>query len=216
MLENLPEQLGHALQGQRAGIENVVFYRLLVERQVARIELSSFAFENMSPLPTRYTADGEGISPPLVWHGVPDCAAQAVLIVEDADSPTPKPLVHAIAVNLSRLQSSLPEGALAAQELTSADEPVVGLNSFLKRGWLPPDPPPGHGPHRYAFQLFALREGRKFSSTPGRQEFFDAVIDRAIAGGCLIGTYERPTRQEIGNSETEQANLAELVAPVPA
>jgi phosphatidylethanolamine-binding protein (PEBP) family uncharacterized protein len=56
---------------------------------------------------------------------------------------------------------------------------------------LPPDPPPGHGPHRYVFQLFALIAGDDFSETPGRAAVVDALRERAIASGYVIGTYER-------------------------
>src|SRR5215468_10402113 len=49
----------------------------------------------------KYTADGAGVSPPLQWKGVPDAAGSVVLLVEDADSPTRHPLVHAIAYDLS-------------------------------------------------------------------------------------------------------------------
>jgi phosphatidylethanolamine-binding protein (PEBP) family uncharacterized protein len=81
----------------------------------------------------------------------------------------------------------------------------TGLNSFLMHGWLPPDPPPGHGEHRYAVQVFALAEGAAFSASPGRQELFDAISERAIAAGCLIGVYERPQRARIQDSGAEDA-----------
>ncbi len=37
MLEKLPESLGQMLQGQRSGMENIVFRQLLRDREVARI-----------------------------------------------------------------------------------------------------------------------------------------------------------------------------------
>lgn len=57
---------------------------------------------------------------------------------------------------------------------------------------MPPDPPPGHGVHRYAFQLYALRAVPVFSETPGRDEVVDALREHAVASGLLIGTCERP------------------------
>jgi len=194
VLQNLPEQLGRALLGQRAGMENIALYRLLLERDVPHIDLHSSAFANMTAMPQRYTADGDGLSPPLGWRGMPEGAALAVLLVEDADSPTPRPLVHAIAVALDPRDGAVREGALDSADDASRDALEIGLNSLLKRAWLPPDPPPGHGEHRYAFQIFALRDGAPFSRAPGRQEIFDAILERAIAAGCLIGTYERARR----------------------
>ena len=98
MLEKLPDVIGHALQGQRAGLEKILFNRIDLRTGTARIEVSSMAFADHAPIPPRFTADGEGGSPQLQWRNVPESATTLVLIVEDADSPTPEPLVHAIAV----------------------------------------------------------------------------------------------------------------------
>jgi hypothetical protein len=194
MLENLPEPLGRSLRAQRAGMENVCLQRLLKQRGVQPIEVRSPAFEQLMPIPVRFTADGDGSSPPLAWSGVPQHSGTLVLIVEGADSPTPRPFVHAIAVNLPPADGALAEGAVSNG--TGAREALeLGVNSFLRRGWLPPDPPPGHGEHRYVFQVFALDGENAFTRLPGRQALFDAIADRATAAGALIGTYERPRRQ---------------------
>ena len=191
MLEKLPDVIGHALHGVRAGLDAIVFNTLGLREGMASIAMSSLAFADHGPLPARYTADGEGVSPPLQWSGLPAGTVSAVLLVEDADSPTPSPLVHAIVVGLPADDGALAEGALP-----SADHEGIGLgvgrNSYLQAAWLPPDPPPGHGVHRYAFQLFALDGAPSFSATPGRDEVIDALRVHAIASGLLIGTCERP------------------------
>jgi phosphatidylethanolamine-binding protein (PEBP) family uncharacterized protein len=115
MLEILPEGIGHALINQRAGMENVVYNLLHRERQTARFELRSPAFVFNARIPPRFTADGDGISPPLVWDHVPPEAASLALIVEDADAPTPHPLVHAIVVDLEAAAGEMPEGALNSE-----------------------------------------------------------------------------------------------------
>jgi len=190
MLEKLPENLGHALLNQRAGMENVVYNQLHAHHPTARLNVSSVAFAFNSELPIKYSADGAGISPPIAWSGVPVDTKSIALIVEDADSPTPHPLVHAIVVGLPPDDGSIEEGALSSPEHEGIGL-KTGRNSFFRQAWLPPDPPPGHGVHRYVFQVFALRAGAPFSATPGRGEFIQAILDRAIAVGCLIGTYER-------------------------
>ncbi|MFZ3118267.1 MAG: YbhB/YbcL family Raf kinase inhibitor-like protein [Variovorax sp.] len=191
MLEKLPDVIGHALHGVRAGLDEVVFNTLGLREGMASIALTSLAFADHAPLSARYTADGEGLSPPLQWTGLPGGAASLVLLVEDADSPTPHPLVHAIVVGLPAEDGALAEGALP-----SADHEGTGLhvgrNSYLQAAWLPPDPPPGHGVHRYAFQIYALRTVPVFSDSPGRDELIDALRAHAMASGLLIGTCERP------------------------
>ena len=189
MLEKLPDIIGHALRDMRAGMDQIVFNNSGLRSGMGALQVSSLAFADHAPIPERYTADGEGVSPPMQWSGVPANAASLVLIVEDADAPTPHPLVHAILVDLPPDDGSLPEGAIDGDKDDAVHE---GRNSYLMTGWLPPDPPPGHGRHRYAFQLFALGAGEPFGGTPGRDDVVAAVRERGIASGCLIGTYERP------------------------
>lgn len=190
MLEKLPEAVGHALRHQRAGLEKIAFHQLDLRNGMAQIEVRSLAFADHGPIPEQYTADGEAVSPPLNWMGVPENAQSVVLIVEDADAPTPNPLVHAIVVDLLPSRTELAEGALKSADHEGAGL-SIGKNSYLQQAWLPPDPPPGHGQHRYAFQVFALAAGPPFTDGPGRDEVLTALRDRALASGCLIGTYER-------------------------
>ena len=191
MLENLPDAVGLALRGQRAGLEKIAFQRIDLRGGMAAIDMKSLAFADHAPIPAQYTADGNGLSPPLQWVGVPQATASMVLIVEDADAPLPQPLVHAIVVDLQGGDGALAEGALESPDHEGTGY-RAGRNSYLQTSWLPPDPPPGHGLHRYAFQLFALEVQPDFSASPGRDEVLNALRAHAIASGCLIGTYERP------------------------
>lgn len=204
MLEKLPDALGHALRGQRAGLDKIAFQSLDLRGGIAAIDVKSLAFGDHAPIPEQYTADGSGVSPPLQWVGVPAAAASLLLLVEDADSPTPHPFVHAIVVGLPPEDGALAEGALESPDHPGAGY-RTGRNSYLQTGWLPPDPPPGHGVHRYAFELFALAAAPDFSDAPGRDEVLDVLREHAIASGCLIGTYERPDgtiREREGQSVT--------------
>jgi Raf kinase inhibitor-like YbhB/YbcL family protein len=141
-------------------------------------------------MPVRYTSDGEGISPPIAWGDVPAGTQSVILVIEDADSPTPAPLVHAIVWNLSPARGSLDEGALRC-ETTEGNGHAMGKNSFMSAKYLAPDPPPGHGPHRYAFQLFALDSRPDLGNNPGRNRVAEHLKQHGLAKGLLIGTYER-------------------------
>jgi Raf kinase inhibitor-like YbhB/YbcL family protein len=211
MLETLPESVGEALHNRRAGLQNTVYYRLTNLMRRARVEVRSAAFGPGEHIPAAYTADGDGISPPLEWSGIPDAAASLVVIVEDADSPTSRPLVHAIIVNLDKSKSSLIEGALSSPD-HRATGLQAGRNSYLSHAWLPPDPPPAHGIHRYVFQVFALRSGAAFSDTPGRQEVFCAIAERAVGAGRLIGTYERVAKVRSREPDLARAGTPSAIA----
>src|ERR1700729_1863430 len=112
MLEKLPEFVGQALQGHRAGLENILSNKIAVTGAVYKLEVSSPAFPPNGLLPVRFTADGEAIAPPLQWGRVPDTTTTVVLIIEDADSPTTEPLVHAIAVDIDPQRIGIAEGEL--------------------------------------------------------------------------------------------------------
>ena len=193
MLEKLPDVIGRALHGVRAGLDEIVFNNVGLRQGMAAIDVTSIAFADHAPIPARYTADaheGAGVSPPLQWSGLPVGTVSVVVLVEDADSPTPQPLVHAIVVGLAADESALAEAALPSPDNPGAGH-HVGLNSFLQLAWLPPDPPPGHGVHRYAFQVFALGAAVDFADVPGREAVLELVREHGIASGCLIGTYQR-------------------------
>jgi phosphatidylethanolamine-binding protein (PEBP) family uncharacterized protein len=212
MLEILPEAIGRALQHQRAGIEKILFNAELARAQLTLIDITSPAFAPNTELPRRYTADGAGVSPPLMWRNVPADAVTIALIVEDADSPTPEPLVHGIVVDIDPREPGLVEGIFSGPPDPSPEK--LGLNSYLMHGWLPPDPPPGHGVHRYAFQAFALAGGEPLSKSPGRGEVAAAVRERAIAKGCLIGTYQREITVKAHDNAPSSADVTAMTAPV--
>ena len=186
MLEHLPHIVGEALSGTRPGLEAVTLNHI---EAPAGIAVTSPAFAPDATLPTRFTADGSGVSPPLCWSGVPAAARALVLLVEDADSPTPQPLVHAIVYGLPPADGEIAEGALHGP--AGDGDTAMGRNSFLQAGWLPPDPPPGHGPHRYVFQIYALDAEPALGSTPGRHQFVAAITGHVLAKGAMIGVFGR-------------------------
>ncbi|BCI71551.1 phosphatidylethanolamine-binding family protein [Sphingomonas sp. S17] len=198
MLEHLPAWLGKAMSGWRAGVESLAITRAdLVP--TASLSLNSPAFGDMARLPERFTADGAGVSPPLFWSDPPAGTAMLALLVEDADAPTPQPLVHAILWNLPPRAGELAEGAIVADGPGSAEQGDVGRNSYLGEGWLPPDPPRGHGEHRYVFQLFALDAVVEIGGeTPGRGAMLDAMAGHVLAAGVLTGTYSREEEAPVG------------------
>jgi len=190
MFEHLPAQLGHALRRVRPGLDKLLCNDPAFA-DVAVLPVHSRAFDDGAPLPLRYTADGEGLSPPIQWHHVPADARSVAVLVEDADSPTPRPLVHAIVWNLPGEDGVLGEGVLNAMHATGS--PDLGRNSMLQHAWLPPDPPPAHGAHRYGFQVFALDRAPAHGEAPGRGKLLELLRGHVLASGLLVGTYERRT-----------------------
>ncbi|KAB1071028.1 YbhB/YbcL family Raf kinase inhibitor-like protein [Methylobacterium planeticum] len=189
MLEKLPHAVGEALSGLKAGLEKTAFHAAFADAP-ATLRVTSEAFADGAAMPARFTEDGAKVSPPLAWSGIPTEARSVAILAEDADSPTPKPLVHLIVFNLAGQDGSLAEGALASPDGPGAHH-ALGKNSFLKDQYLPPDPPTGHGPHRYVFQVYALDGTLDLAASPGRGALLGAMAGRVLAKGQITGTYAR-------------------------
>ena len=207
MLEHVPHWLGAALRNVRAGGSKLA----IVQEELGAfdtIDLSSPAFADGGRLPERFTADGAGVSPPLVWGPLPHATQSLALIVEDPDAPALQPLVHAIVWGIPGDTHRLAEGAIGADGEGEADGRDVGRSSFFREGWLPPDPPTGHGAHSYAFQLFALGPCADPGPTPGRSAILRAMSGNVLAAGLLIGTYSRGEEAPVGPAGAVRAATA--------
>ena len=189
MLEKLPHAVGEALSALKAGLDKAAAHADFADVP-STITVTSDAFADGGAIPARYTEDGERTSPPIAWTGVPAGAACVVVLVEDVDSPSINPLVHLIAWNLPPRDGALPEDAIAGAT-SEGGRLELGRNSFQSEGWLPPDPPTGHGVHRYLFQVYAVDAVPDVSSSPGRGAVVAAMAGHVLAKGVLTGTYQR-------------------------
>ncbi len=84
--------------------------------ETVTLKLSSPAFTDGGAIPQKYTCEGEDISPPLAWSGVPAGAKSLVLIVDDPDAPDPKApkmtWVHWVLYNLpGGVRVAFPKGS---------------------------------------------------------------------------------------------------------
>lgn len=118
--------------------------------------IQSPAFAGKERTPTRFTGDGEDLSPKLTWSGVPEGAKELALICDDPDAPTPEPWVHWVIYKIPAVASGLAEHIPTAKTLSQPAGALQGKNSWGSIGYRGPAPPPGHGVHHYHFKLYAL------------------------------------------------------------
>jgi Raf kinase inhibitor-like YbhB/YbcL family protein len=190
MANEWARKVGQMLRNVRPGLGALATSRLDVPR--AGMSITSPVFEDGGTIPDRYTQDGEALFPPLEWHGVPAGTRSLALIVEDADAPFPRPLVHAVLHSIPPGLSGIQEGGLAMKQVRMSPLGFkVGRNSMARPGWMAPSPIPGHGPHRYAFQLFAADLVPSFPNPPGRGILLRALKGNLLAAACVIGVYQR-------------------------
>jgi hypothetical protein len=152
------------------------------------LTLISSAFSPGGPIPQKYTCDGEDLSPPLVWTGLPAGTQSLVLIVDDPDAPDPQApkmtWVHWVLYNIPSQTCELPEGCENLPPGTKA-----GLNDWKRTGYGGPCPPIGR--HRYFHKLYALDVRLPDLGTPTKAQLEAAIAGHILAQASLMGTYQR-------------------------
>ncbi len=151
---------------------------------MSTLEIRSTAFDPGGRIPSRYTCDGEDISPPFSWNAdLPKIAAYA-LIVDDPDAPMGT-WVHWVAWNIPN--PSLAEGIPARTKLE--DGTRQGRNSWNKTGYGGPCPPSGE--HRYFFKVHALDTLLDLSEATDAAALSKAMKGHVLAQGEIVGRYAR-------------------------
>ncbi|HEY3246502.1 MAG TPA: YbhB/YbcL family Raf kinase inhibitor-like protein [Phycisphaerae bacterium] len=156
------------------------------------IRIDSSAFKHNERIPVRHTGDGEDVSPPLAWSGIPAGTKELALIMDDPDAPTPQPWVHWVISKLPATLNGLPENVSRTPrphgELAAA---IQGSNSWEEVGYKGPAPPKGHGTHHYHFRLYALDTELSAQAGPNKMALLAAMDGHILDTGELIGTYAR-------------------------
>lgn len=147
------------------------------------MELRTPAFNDHGPIPARFARDGEDVSPPLEWSGVPDGAAELVLLCEDPDAPGGT-FVHWVLTGLEPSRTALAEGEVP-------EGAVEGANDYGGTGYGGPQPPVGDPAHRYFFRLYAVSESLGVPPGASAGDVRRAMEGKELAQGVVIGTYQR-------------------------
>ncbi|MDZ7579900.1 MAG: YbhB/YbcL family Raf kinase inhibitor-like protein [Deltaproteobacteria bacterium] len=150
------------------------------------IQLISEAFSEGAMIPTRYTCDGEDVSPPLSWTELPPETGSFALICEDPDAPVGT-WDHWVLFNIPASATGLPEAVPATATLD--DGSVHGNNSWGRLGYGGPCPP--GGTHRYIFSLFALDIKLDLKSGATKSGLLKAMEGHILARTRLTGKYRR-------------------------
>ena len=144
------------------------------------LKITSPAFENNQPIPSKFTCDGKNISPPLEVEHIPNEAKCLALIVDDPDAPIAT-WAHWLVWNIP-LTHHIKENSIHG---------IEGVNDFERKNYGGPCPP--SGTHRYFFKVYALDELLKLSPNARKADLEKAMSGHIIGFGELIGTYKRIT-----------------------
>lgn len=144
------------------------------------MKIVSSAFENNSNLPSKYTCDGENISPPLSFLDVPSNARSLVLIVDDPDAPMGT-FVHWIIFNINPKTQEIKENSVPQSAM-------LGKTTLNKTDFVGACPP--SGTHRYFFKLYALDTVLNLTN-PDKVALEKAMQGHILEKAEIIGLYSR-------------------------
>jgi Raf kinase inhibitor-like YbhB/YbcL family protein len=165
------------------------------EEKTVNILITSDAFLEGEAIPTKYTCDGDDLSPDLRWSDIPPNTKSLALICEDPDAPSGT-FAHWVLFDLPPTVTELPEGVSTAERL--ANGAVQGQNDFKRIGYGGPCPPPNDNEHRYYFRIYALDTELQLRSGARREDVAPAMLGHVLATGHLMGTYKRKQAQTRG------------------
>lgn len=145
------------------------------------LKISSPSFEDGGPLDDKHANDRDNVPPGLKITGVPDGTRELAVICHDPDAPLPFGFTHWTLYNIAPDTTDI--GADADEKFSA------GPNDFGATGYGGPQPPDGHGTHRYYFWVYAL--DTTVSGTPARKEFLEQYGENIVEQNRVVGTYER-------------------------
>lgn len=127
-------------------------------------------------------------SPHLSWSGAPEGTKSYAVTCYDPDAPTGSGFWHWTVANIPADVTELKTGASSADLPTGS---VEGRTDYGPAGFGGAAPPPGHGPHRYIFTVFAV-DTDKLDVTPDNSGavFGFNLHFHTLAKATITATYE--------------------------
>lgn len=154
------------------------------------LSIYSPAFRNNDTIPVRFTCNGEDVSPPLQWSGIPKKAKSLVLIVDDPDAPDPSApkitWVHWVVYNIPPYTQGIPEDLQPSRLPEGAQQ---GSNDWNCTGYGGPCPPIGR--HHYCHKLYALDDVLPDLGHANKADIEKAMQGHVLAKAELVGTFQK-------------------------
>ena len=152
------------------------------------LTLSSPAFSEGSRIPERFTREGENISPPLNWTGIPEGTRSLALVVEDPDAPRGT-FTHWIVFDIDPKTFEIGEDH-------APESGRQGTNDWGQAEYGGPKPPSGE--HRYFFHLYALDKKLDLPRGSTRDQVEKTMQGHILAEAELMGRYAAARPQPAG------------------
>jgi len=150
--------------------------------------VTSTGFTDGGALPDAQVQAKGNRSPQLSWSGAPEGTRSFAVTCYDPDAPTGSGFWHWTAANIPADVTELAEGASPGGLPAGA---VEGRTDFGEPGFGGAAPPPGHGPHRYIFTVFAVDTERLEVTPENSGAVFGFNLHfHTLARASITGVYE--------------------------
>lgn len=137
-------------------------------------------------------AGGDNLSPAFTWEGAPPGTKSFALTCHDPDAPTGSGWWHWVVYDIPASATSLARGAGTAAGDRLPPGTKQGRTDFGTHEYGGAAPPPGHGPHRYVFTLYALKVDKLDVSADASAAYVGFNIHFAkLAQATTVALYSR-------------------------
>jgi len=146
---------------------------------MSTLTITSPGFKAEGPIPSKYTCEGENISPALKISGIPEGTKSLAIIMDDPESPKGV-FDHWLMWNIE-VTDFIEE---------NSKKGIQGLNSNNQHSYSGPFPT-GTSRHCYHFRVYALDISLDILEDSDKRTLVHAMENHILAAGSLVGVYEK-------------------------
>jgi len=145
-----------------------------------KLKITSTSFANNGSIPSKYSCEGEEVSPPLLISDIPSGTKSLAIILHDPDAPREGGFTHWVVWNIDPGNNNIPENFKGAQQ---------GLNGAGQPGYKGMCPP--SGTHHYHFMVYALDTKLDIDKKTDKTGLEKSMQGHILAQGDLVGLYKK-------------------------